>query len=66
MNVRLKFGTVCDDCGGWMPAGTPVLFNGNLEAVHAGDCPDPLPKPSSREVSCHKCFLIHPVGECDR
>ena len=27
---------------------------------------DPLPKPAAGELACGDCFLIHPVGCCDR
>ena len=65
MSFPARYTTPCDDCDVLIQPEDHIAFNDSGEVVHAL-CPRPAGVVRPGEVSCTTCFLIHPIGACDR
>lgn len=69
-----RYSGVCPECGGrWQPGDQIMLADqeaapekGGIHWRHAV-CPDDAPWPDGPyPMACGICWLVHPVGACDR
>lgn len=71
MTLMARFSGTCRECGGrWQPGdlirSDATTGNGVPIWQHA-TCPDDVADPLAAEYpACPVCFLVHPVGKCDR
>jgi len=75
MTIMARYSGVCPQCGErWQPGDLIRACANPTETGaacwHHASCPNPeidrLIEVRPGEVSCRRCFLIHPEGECDR
>lgn len=63
MSFPARYSGACASCGDRIHEGDQIEMS-DAGAVHA-TCPDPL-EVTDRNPLCTVCWLVHPIGACDR
>lgn len=71
MSVMARYSGTCGECGGrWEPGDlirSEAYEPGTLPTWQHAVCPDDATWPDGPyPMACGTCWLVHPVGACDR
>jgi len=61
MTLMARYSGECPECGSRWQAGDLIRADEDRQWKHAL-CPTPRPE----NPVCPDCFLVHPIGACDR